>query len=206
FVPDLLAGYGLALPDGAHARLAELAASAPAGAGGLVFLPYLNGERAPIWDTAARGVFFGLSSQHRHRHLARAVLEGVAFSLRQILEVIEAASGQRVERIVASGGPAGMPLWNQIKASVLNRPYMIPKVIHAACLGAAMLAAVGTGWHASVAQAAGAMVSIAEQVDPDPHQTARYDTLYPLYVSLYPQLQRAYAELAEFNRVETGNL
>ncbi|MEO6623225.1 MAG: FGGY-family carbohydrate kinase, partial [Burkholderiaceae bacterium] len=206
FVPDLLASYGLALPAAAHAQLAAQAAFVSPGAGGLVFLPYLNGERAPIWDTAARGVFFGISSQHRHRHFARAVLEGVAFSLRQILEVVEAASGQRVAQIVASGGPAAMPLWNEIKASVLNRPVMIPQVIHAACLGAAMLAAVGAGWHADAAQAAGAMVYIAEQVAPDPQHAARYDTLYPLYTSLYPQLQRAYAQLAEFNQVETGRL
>jgi xylulokinase len=206
FVPDLLSGYGLAQPDDAQARLAEMAAAAPPGAGGLVFLPYLNGERAPIWDTAARGLFFGISSQHRPRHFARAVLEGVAFSLRQILGLIEAGSGQRVEGIVASGGPAGMPLWSQIKASVLNRPFMIPQVIHAACLGAAMLATVGRGWYADVAQAAEAMVHIAEQVDPEPGAAARYDMLYPIYASLYPQLKGAYAKLAEYNGMETGNL
>jgi len=206
FVPDLVASYGLALPDDAQGRLAELAAAAPPGAGGLVFLPYLNGERAPIWDTAARGVFFGIGSQHRHRHFARAVLEGVAFSLRQILELVEAASGQRSAGIVASGGPATMPLWNSIKASVLNRPFMIPRVIHAACLGAGMLAAVGACWHGEVAKAAEAMVHIAEQVDPDKAQVERYDSLYPLYTSLYPQLKGAYARLAEFNKMETGNL
>jgi xylulokinase len=99
-----------------------------------------------------------------------------------------------------------MPLWNTIKASVLNRPYVIPQVIHAACLGAGMLAAVGRGWYADVAQAAEGMVHIAEQVDPEPRAAARYDTLYPIYTSLYPQLRNAYAELAEFNNTETGNL
>ena len=149
FVPDLLQAYGQA-PAGTQVPggLEAMAASAPAGAGGLIFLPYLNGERAPIWDAEARGVFFGLSSTHRHAHLARAVMEGVAFSLRQVLARVEAATGARVDRVHASGGPARLALWNQIKADVLGRPLVIPRETHAACLGAAMLAAIGSGWYA----------------------------------------------------------
>ena len=108
--------------------------------------------------------------------------------------------------IVAAGGPAGVPLWNQVKASVLNRPFLIPQEIHAACLGAAMLAAVGRGWHAGAAQAAGSMGHIAQQVDPAPAQAARYDSLYPIYASLYPRLKDAYAALAAFNALETDRI
>ncbi|MGH2523644.1 MAG: xylulokinase, partial [Anaerolineales bacterium] len=202
FVTDLLKSHGLSLPPDSHARLEAIAASAPPGAAGLVFLPYIHGERAPIWDAAARGVFFGISSTHRHRHFVRAVLEGVAFSLRQVLQVVETAIGAPVDRVYASGGPAGLPLWNQIKANVLNRPLVIPRVTHAACLGAAMLAAIGSGWYADAVQAAEAMVHIAQQVEPDTRYAARYDALFSLYASLYPQLRTAYARLAAISANE----
>jgi xylulokinase len=202
FVPDLLAAYGLPLPAGAAARLEALAAEAPPGAGGLVYLPYLYGERAPIWDAAARGLFFGLDGTQRHRHLIRAVLEGVAFSLRQVLEVVEAATGTRVEAIHVSGGPARLRLWNEIKASVLNRPLVVPAVTQAACLGAALLATVGAGWFASADQAAAAMVRTAEQIDPNPQHTARYQDMFGLYASLYPQLRAAFAQLAALTAPE----
>ena len=201
-VPDLLASYGVALPPDAPERLLASAAAVPPGAGGLLFLPYLHGERAPIWDAAARGVFFGLNGGHRHGHLVRAVLEGVAFSLRHVLQTVEAAVGKPVERIYASGGPANLPLWNGIKAGVLNRPLVIPQVTHAACLGAAMLAALGAGWHANAAAAASAMVQVARVVEPDPRHTARYGELFEIYVNLYPQLRRSFAQLAAITSTE----
>lgn len=204
-VPDLLAANGLPLPPDSAARLEASAASAPPGAAGLVFLPYLHGERAPLWDPAARGVFFGLSGQHRHRHFARAILEGVAFSLRHVLEVVERAVGAPVDRLYTSGGPAAIGLWNQIKADVLHRPLVIPRVTHAACLGAAMLAAIGSGWHTSAVPAAAAMVHSAQQVDPDTRHAGRYDALYALYASLYPQLRSAYAQLAAIHSSEDSH-
>ena len=208
FVPDLLHAYAqpaastqAPAPDG-QAGLEGMAASAPPGSGGLIFLPYLNGERAPIWDANARGVFFGLNSTHRHAHFARAVLEGVAFSLRQVLALVETATGAWVARIHASGGPARLALWNQIKADVLGRPLVIPRETHAACLGAAMLAAIGSGWYAGAAPAAEAMVQFARQVEPNPANAARYDALFAVYAGLYPQLRGAYAQLATINLTE----
>jgi xylulokinase len=205
FVPGLLEGYGLSLPPDAGARLEAVAASAPPGAAGLVFLPYIHGERAPIWDAAARGVFFGINSRHGHRHFVRAVLEGVAFSLRQVLQLVEATVGTQVNCVHVSGGPASLGLWNQIKASILNRPLMIPQVTHTACLGAAMLAAIGSGWYVDAVQAAEAMVHRAQQVDPDTRDSARYDALFSLYTSLYPQLRTAYDQLAAINATEELN-
>ncbi|MCC7362666.1 MAG: hypothetical protein IT317_24510 [Anaerolineales bacterium] len=201
-VPDLLASYGMALPPDVPERLLASAAAVPPGAGGLLFLPYLHGERAPVWDAAARGVFFGLNAGHRHGHFVRAVLEGVAFSLRHVLQTVEAAVGRPVERLSVSGGPAALPLWNSIKASVLNRPLVIPQVTHAACLGAAMLAALGAGWHANAAAAAGAMVRAARVVEPDPRPAARYRELFEVYVSLYPPLRPAFAQLAAITASE----
>jgi sugar (pentulose or hexulose) kinase len=195
-VGELLRAHGLDLPDGGGERLAALAEEAPVGAGGLIFLPYLHGERAPIWDARARGVFFGLSGRHGHAHLARAVLEGVAYSLRQVLEAVEGAVGARVERVVVSGGPASLGVWNQIKADVLGRPVAAPRVTHAACLGAAMLAAVGVGLHANAARAAEAMVHAGAEAAPDPRRAARYNAFFALYESLYPRLRPAFAELA----------
>lgn len=203
FVPDLLQAHGLSLPP--LTRWDAIAAEAPAGAAGLIFLPYLHGERAPIWDADARGVFFGLSSRHRHRHFVRAILEGVAFSLRQVLQVVEATIGAPIERIHVSGGPATISLWNQIKADVLKRPLVIPQVTHAACLGAAMLAAIGSGWYAEAGSAAQAMVHTFQEVEPHTHASARYDALFALYVSLYPRLRTAFADLATFNATDGGN-
>jgi len=205
FVPDLFAAYGQTLPPDASERLEALAGSVPPGAGGVLFLPYLNGERAPIWDSSARGVFFGLSSAHRHPHFARAVLEGVAFSLRQVLQLVEAATGAPVALVHASGGPARLALWNKIKADVLQRPLVIPRETHAACLGAAMLAAIGSGWFAGPVPAAAGMVQLAQQVDPDARRAARYDVIFPLYANLYPQLRGAFAQLADINANEDTN-
>ncbi len=199
FVPDLLQSQGLPLPPDSAARLEAIAAGVPPGAAGLIFLPYLNGERAPIWDASARGVFFGLSSRHRHGHFVRAILEGVAFSLRQVLQVVETTVGAPIERVHASGGPTRLGLWNQIKANVLGRPLVIPKETHAACLGAAMLAAIGLGWQAGAVQAAAAMVHSAQHVEPETRYAARYDALFSVYTSLYPQLRTAYAQLAAIN-------
>ncbi len=202
FAPDLLHSYGLALPPTAPALLEASAAATPPGAGGLIFLPYLHGERAPIWDAAARGVFFGLNGGHRHGHVVRAILEGVAFSLRQVLAVVEATVGAPVDRIYMSGGPANIALWNTIKANVLNRPLVIPQVTHAACLGAAMLAAIGAGWFADAEESAAAMVQVAQVIDPDPRPAARYDALFALYTSLYPQLRASFAQLAAITTSE----
>ena len=205
FLPDLFRHFGERLPAEAPTRLEAAAAAVPPGAAGLIFLPYLNGERAPIWDADARGVFFGLSSAHRHPHFVRAILEGVAFSLRQVLQQVESTVGAPIDRVHASGGPASLRLWNQIKANVLNRPLVVPQVTHAACLGAAMLAAIGSGWYAEAHSAAAGMVQFAQQLDPEPEHVDRYQGLFTLYASLYPQLRGAFARLAALQTVKEPN-
>jgi sugar (pentulose or hexulose) kinase len=113
-----------------------------------------------------------------------------------VLETVEAATGAAIPALNASGGPAGLDLWNRIKASVLQRPLRIPRVLDASCLGAAILAAVGANWYTTPAKAAQAMVRFAQQIDPDPHDRAIYEELFPIYTSLYPRLHDAYATLA----------
>jgi len=174
---------GLATTD---SLLAEAASVAP-GADGLVFLPYLAGERSPIWDPGARGAFVGLSLGHGHAHLARAVLEAAALALRHVAAPILAA-GLRIDELVVAGGTARDDTWNRIKADVLGVPVVVPVMRETAVLGAAILGATAVGWHADVRAAIGAMVRIDHRIEPDATLAARYDALYDAYVKLWPAI------------------
>lgn len=174
------------------------AATASPGSLGLIFLPYLAGERAPLWDTEARGVLFGLSSDHSVAHEARAVLEGVAFSARHLLEILERAAGLYVDALASSGGGARSDLWCQIKANVLNREIRRLRVLHSGVLGAGLIAAAGTGLVADLQQAAAAAVHVADVFRPEPEQVTLYDHLYRVYRDLYPALKPAYRDLSGF--------
>jgi xylulokinase len=179
-------------------RVLACAATAPPGSLGLVFLPYLAGERAPLWDAEARGVFFGLSSDHSLAHEARAVLEGVAFSARHLLETLEEAAVVHVEALASSGGGARSDLWCQIKADVLDREIRRLRVLDSGVLGAALMAAAGTGLVGDLQDAAAAAVEVADVFRPTPDRVPRYDHLYGVYRGLYPALQPAYRELSRF--------
>jgi xylulokinase len=170
------------------------AESSPAGAGGLLFLPHLLGERAPLWDSDARGAFIGLSSDHGFGDLARAVLEGVAYSARHLLEELETAAGVEASALRASGGGAQSDLWCQVKADVLQRPIERVAVRHSGCLGAALLAATGAGLAPSVRDAARAAVRVERTFEP--RSTAPYDELYGAYRDLYRALQPTHEILA----------
>jgi xylulokinase len=167
--------------------LAE-AEAVPAGSERLIFLPYLAGERAPLWDPTARGVFFGLGLEHRREHMTRAVLEAVAYALRHLIEHIEAA-GAEVHEIRACGGQARSEAWCRIKADVTGRPLAVPEFAEAGVLGAAMIAAVGVGAVESYASAARKMVRRRQLIFPDPARHAHYQDLYRLYRDLYEALR-----------------
>ncbi len=164
------------------ALLAE-AATVPSGALGLVFLPYLAGERSPVWDPAARGAFVGLTLAHRGAHLARAVLEASAFALRHVAEPIR-ASGIAVRELRVAGRPASSDLWNRIKADVTGVTVAVPAVRESALLGSAILAAVGIGRHASLDAAIRAMVAIDHRLEPDNAAMAVFDRLFGVYRDL----------------------
>ncbi len=169
------------------AALANDAASVPPGADGLVFLPYLAGERTPLWDERARGVLFGLDERHTRAHLARAVLEGVAFALRHIADTL-AADGARIAELRLGGGQARLPLWARIKADVLRVPVVVPRVVEMSLLGEAMLAARAAPADRHVAitsEAAGA----AERYEPSAEHEAAYANAYATYRELYPRLR-----------------
>lgn len=175
--------------------LAE-AGHASLGADGLVFLPHLMGERAPLWDAALRGAFVGLSADHGRTHLARAVLEGVAFSACHLLEALEEAAGRPCSALRASGGGAESDLWCQMKADVLGRPLERMAVRSSGVLGAAILAGVGVGLLEDLDVAAGRLPVVERRFEPDPAAHERYRDLYHCYRALQHDLAGTYQALA----------
>lgn len=163
-------------------RLAEAAPS-----GRIVFLPYLQGERMPLWDPLARGMFLGLTAATTRGEMARAVLEGVACSLRHMLEPLEAMSGRRIGSLPAVGGGTRSGLWNRIKADVLQRPLDVLRFQETAALGAALMAGVGSGVYGSAAAAIEAVDRArgSDRIEPDPRRAAAYDRLYRAYRDAY---------------------
>jgi xylulokinase len=167
-------------------EIMALAATAPAGAGGVIFLPYLAGERAPLWDSAARGALVGLHREHGAGVGARAVLEGVAMSVRHVLETCGVVPDPNRTLRVAGGG-ARDAVWNQIRADVTGLTVEVVEQSEATLLGAAMLGAVGAGLYPDL-PAASAMIQIGHHVAPDPARSDLYQTLYARYRALYPAL------------------
>lgn len=166
----------------------RLAAEAPAGSDGLLFLPALTGAMTPEWIAEARGCFYGLTPSHGPGHLARAVLEGTAFGLRDVVEALT-AMGVAAERVRVLGGGAKSRLWAGIRAAATGLPVERPVVADTSPLGAAMLAAVAAGLVPSLAAAAGLVGAVAETVDPDPALAPVYDRAHALYRRLFQSLK-----------------
>lgn len=166
-------------------QLIEEAATTPPGADGLVFLPYLAGERSPIWDPSATGLLAGLTLAHGRGHIARAIMEASALALRHVSEPMLAA-GVRVTAMRACGGPARSETWNQIKADVTGFRVLVPAVRETAVLGAAMLGAVAIGAHQDLPTAIRSMTRVAGVLEPRPSVAATYDRVYAAYTALYP--------------------
>jgi xylulokinase len=175
----------------------ELAASAgdvPAGSDGLLFLPYLTGERSPHPDPLARGAFVGLTVSHERRHLTRAVLEGVAFGLRDGLDQMIAAGMPAPSQVRASGGGTASPVWRQILADVLQADLATVSTSEGAAYGAGLLAAVGAGWFPTVEAAAASLVSATVVATPGP-DVAHYADVHAIYRDLYPALAPSFHRL-----------
>jgi xylulokinase len=169
----------------AYDQLSDEASKVPAGSDGVIFLPAMQGAMAPEWNGAARGVFYGLTLAHTRDHMTRAILEGSAFALRDILEAMT-ASGLGVRRLTIVGGGAKGPLWRQIKADVTGLPVRVPESVETTATGAAILAAVGAGVHTGVADAVEAFVSFRpDEHEPDPSAREAYDEAYRRYRELY---------------------
>ena len=174
---------------GTRELLAE-AAAVPAGADGLVFLPYLAGERAPIWDPTARGAFAGLTLRHGRPEMTRAILEASAFALRHLAASILAVGG-RVTTMRVCGGPARDETWNRIKADVTGFAVEVPQILETAVVGSAIVAATSVGAHADVESAIRAMATIDHAIQPDPEVGAAYERAYGAYLALHPAIEAA---------------
>lgn len=177
-------------------RLCEEAATSPAGARGLLFLPYLMGERTPHLDAQARGAWIGLTAAHTRADLVRAVLEGVAFSLRDSLAIF-AALGQHPRQMRLSGGGARGHVWPQIQADVYGVECVRLASTEGAAYGAALLAMVGHGPFVTVAQACAHCIQVETQISPDPRHRLVYDQCYEMYRQLYPRLRDFFPSLAQ---------
>ena len=172
------------------------AASAPAGCEGLMFLPYLTGERTPYPDPDARGVFFGATLRSDKNWFARAVLEGVGYSFKDAFSLLTEI-GVPVTEVRAIGGGAKSPFWLQIMADMSGQTHVVPTIDEGPALGAALLAGVGAGSYGSVAEACAATVNTRPGASPNTETGKVYDKWHPLYRSLYPALKDSFAEAAK---------
>jgi gluconokinase len=178
--------------------LVALAAQVGTGAGGLVCLPFFTGERSPNWNENARAAFFGMTLQHDTRHLARALMEGVAYRLRSLNDILIGMVGE-IREVRASGGFTHSSLWPQIMASTLNRDLTAPAWGETSSLGAALWAMHGVGALPSLEDAE-PLIPIGSRYAPIAQDAAVYDRLYHLYLALYASLENAFDQVAEIQR------
>lgn len=169
-------------------ELDRLAAAAGAGADGVLFVPALSGAMAPEWIADARGCFYGLTAAHDVGHLARAVLEGCAFAMRDVLDRV-AELALAVDAILLLGGGARSQLWARIRADVMGASVQVPQTVDTSAIGAAMLAAVAAGVHADLASCAGLVGARLAVVEPDDTRRAVYDDAYAAYRRLFDGLR-----------------
>ena len=168
--------------------LLQEAETIPPGADRVVFLPYLAGERSPLWDPDARGAFVGLTVRHGRAQMARAILEAAALAIRHVAAPILAA-GVSVNEMRLCGGPARSVAWNRIKADVTGFTVAVPHVLETAVVGSAILAATAIGTYPDTRAAIAAMTRVDERLEPDPNLRGLYDSLFATYVGLHPAIR-----------------
>jgi xylulokinase len=183
-------------PDLTFDQLVQEAEVVPPGAEGLIFLPYLSGERTPHPDPLARGAWIGLTVRHARGHLTRSVLEGVAFGLKDSFRLIQDSGLGEIKQVRVSGGGAKSSLWRQIMADILRVPLVTVNTTEGAAFGAAILAGVGAGIFDTVPNACSSMIKLTGQTEPVPRNTELYEGYYERYRALYPILASEFAALA----------
>ena len=182
-------------PSMSFDEITKEAETVPAGSEGLQFLPYLSGERTPYPDPMARGAFIGLTLRHTRGHMTRAVLEGVAFGLKDSFTLIQNAGLGEITQVRASGGGTKSALWRKIFASVLNAELVTVNTTEGGAYGAALLAGVGAGAWKDTASACNECIKITGSTLPDAEQVAVYQKAYPIYQELYPILKSSFAKM-----------
>ena len=183
-------------PGMSYDDLLAAAADVPAGCEGLLFLPYLTGERTPHPDPLARGAFIGLTVRHGLGHMTRAVLEGVAFGLRDSFELMKGVGLREITQVRVSGGGARSPLWRQILADVLGSELVTVNTTEGAAFGAALLAGVGADVWPTVDAACAATIRLTGSTAPNADAVAHYNRVYTVYRELYPTLKGIFPQLA----------
>ncbi|MEC0368727.1 xylulokinase [Paenibacillus chibensis] len=173
--------------------------SVPAGSGGLLFTPYISGERSPHPDANIRGSFIGMDSGHTLKHFARSVLEGITFSLRESIDIIR-QSGKEITEVTAIGGGAQNEAWLQMQADIFNAEIVKLESEQGPALGGAMLAAYGCGWFTSLAQCAEAFIRPAKTYAPNREQADAYTELFEIYQNVYGQTRGLNERLAAFRQ------
>jgi xylulokinase len=182
-------------PNTDYDTLLKSAADIPAGSDGLIFLPYLTGERTPHPDPLARGSFAGITVRHTSPHFTRAVLEGVAFGLRDSFELMKEVGLKNIDQVRVTGGGARSPLWRQILADIFGVEIVTVNAAEGAAYGAALLAATGSGTFDSVESACDATIQITGSAPPGADREI-YENIYPIYRELYPALSPSFQHLA----------
>lgn len=177
-------------------KMTEAAVKVPAGSNGLLFLPYMNGERTPHPDPFAKGVFFGLSYRHDRNAIFRSIMEGVTMSLRDTLELLRQA-GIKVERVNASGGGAKSALWRQMQADIFNARLVVNNVEETGCVGTAILAGLCAGGYENAEAACQRILKPVAEIEPNPEQAKRYDAFYQVYRGLYDSVKSDFLKLNE---------
>jgi xylulokinase len=175
--------------------LSEQADSAPAGCEGLIFLPYLTGERTPYPDPNARGAFFGITLRHDKPHFVRSVMEGVAYGLRDSFMILEEMKIP-IRQVRASGGGARSAVWRQIQADVIGKEHVTINVDEGPALGVALLAGVGTGFYGTVEEACKSTIKVVLSTAPDKDTNSAYTKYYQVYRSLYQSLKGQFAAVS----------
>lgn len=183
-------------PGMSYDDLLAAAADVPAGCEGLIFLPYLTGERTPHPDPLARGAFIGLTVRHGLGHMTRAVLEGVAFGLRDSFELMKGVGLSEITQVRVSGGGARSPLWRQILADVLGSELVTVNTTEGAAFGAALLAGVGAAVWPTVDVACTATIRLTGSTTPNTEAVTHYNKVYAVYRELYPTLRGIFPQLA----------
>ncbi|HEX5916051.1 MAG TPA: xylulokinase [Rubrobacter sp.] len=184
-------------------ELVEAASGVSPGSEGLIFLPYLSGERTPHLDPKARGAFFGLTARHGMEHMTRAVMEGVIFSLRDSLDIMRGL-GIPVEDVRATGGGARSDLWRRLQADIYGTPIRRTVADEGPAYGAALLAGVASGTYTSVDEAVSVVKLREEITEPDSDRTKIYEEHYEIYRSLYPATSSAMSRLTDLAAASTG--
>ncbi len=179
--------------------ITEQAAKAPPGSKGLLFLPYISGERTPIWDPYARGVFFGVTLGHNRNDFFRSVLEGASFAIRHVIEILETKTGLDIQELRIGGTAASSRIWNQIISDILGKKIVSMAQSHTEVLGAAVLSGTSIGVYKDLEEAIQKTIILGEVFEPDTKAHHTYNKLFPMYKKLYTEVNHHFEELAKMD-------